>query len=113
MQGERSRVQGPLPLGQTPGAWLLSWPFLGLPAGPACWPAPPSFLLMPCLSLWKQFLFLLFLPSCLGLVSVFPASPPPTGSSPSRQRLCPGSEATHSHQHPLPFCSFSELFVFA
>lgn len=49
--------------------------------------------------------------SRLGLVFVFPASPPPTGSSPSCQRLCPGSEASHSHQHPLPFCSFSVICV--
>lgn len=113
MQGERSRVQGPLPLGQTPGAWLLSWPFLGLPAGPACWPAPPSFLLRPCLSLWKQSLFLpsspelpwpCFCVPCVStthrLITVSPAA-------------LPGSEAAHSHQHPPPFCSFSELFVFA
>lgn len=81
------------------GPRLLSCPSLssGHPAGPARWAAPPNFLLMPCLSLWKQSLslFPFLFHSCLGLdfcvpcvstthrlITVSPAALPRRGSFP-------------------------------
>ena len=107
IQGEWSRVQGALPLGQTPGAWLLSWLSLGLPVGPADWPAPPSFLLIPCLSLWKQSLFL---PSSLRAALALFLCSLRLHHPPAHHRLASGSARAQKHPTHTSTLSLSVHF---